>query len=141
VVSDLVFYGIDPSDPIYDVDRQEHRPGPRCGVCNGHPKANRRVGCDLEAARAADMDDPRWCVWCKRCFDLRSCATPDCLNTWVGTCGDCQAELEKLKQPRKRRGGLSPARAQKVRLSDPDRSLDLYSDEERSLEAYDEVRS
>lgn len=95
LATELAYYGINPNDPVYDLEL--HDPfarGPFCGICHRHRAINRRWRCDLEAARAAEMDDPRHCAWCCRCFDLASCVTPDCLNSWVGTCGDCQARHE-----------------------------------------------
>lgn len=136
-------YGIDPADPIYNAEDHFDRGGERCRICLNHPKHHRRATCDLEAARAAEMDDPRMCFTCRRAYDFRSCE-PVAETGWFGTCGECQAKearlVEQLRK-RHREDRLSPARAQYVVLQDPYRSLDDYSDTDLYRTAYDEVPS
>ncbi len=140
-------YGIDPSDPVYNTDDHYDRGGEsRCRVCIGHVKDHRRARCDLELARASEMDDPRICVHCRRAYDYRSCE-PDCDTGWFGTCGECQArhaEEEQRRQERiarlpRCRLSLSPARAAYVRHQFPERNLNEFSPAELYANAYDEV--
>jgi len=125
------------TDPVYRVDNQGGNVGARC-FCGGHPEANRRFWCDREAMRAYHMTEPIWCFSCRHVFERASVADPHCLNgSMVGTCGSCQGQW--VVSSTIRRGGLSVARAQKVRVSDPWRELASYSPAELFYEAYDEV--
>lgn len=127
-------YGIDVSDPVYGDDPDRVNGPPHC-FCGGHSERNRRANCDLQARRAWMMADPVWCAGCRRVFERdETDASP---GSSVGSCGSCFPG--PVESPGFRRGGLSPARARKVRLSDPSRTLSSYSTAELFYEAYDEL--
>ena len=132
-------HGIDPTDPVYDAELHSRNIGPRC-LCCQHAEANRRARCDLEAARAARMNDPLYCFTCSRVFERGSVTNPETLGeSLIGCCGECQSK--RPKSVKGRRAGLSSARARKVRHSDPWRELSSYTNDELFYEAYDEVPS
>ena len=134
---DYAAYGIDPTDSKYDTTFRSGKMPPYCW-CGGHSESEPRANCDLQARRAMEMNDPVWCPWCREVYER--CVTDAGPVSQQGTCPGCVPEHVR-PSGRRRRGGLSPARARKVFLSDPHRPLGDYSPGELVREAFDEVVS
>lgn len=99
-------------DPRYDRPVTVKHPGWLCPVCRQHPVEWRWRRCDLEVARAAEMDDPRWCLRCARAFDRRSCPVTLSAQGRRDLCGECQGVpspyrvvLGPVRMPRRARRG------------------------------------
>lgn len=90
--SEYTYYGIPgPNDARY-----RSRPevdlycAARCPACRLHLVARPVRRCDLEIARAAEMDDPRWCLRCGLAFDRRSAPVTSQARQGRDLCGPCQ---------------------------------------------------
>ena len=64
--------------------------GERCPVCRNHLVSEPVDRCQIEIARALEMDDPRWCLECGRAFERVSCAVTLSAQGQRDLCGRCQ---------------------------------------------------
>lgn len=133
LAADCARYGIDSTDKRYDTTFFTGNRPPYC-FCGNHSEREPRANCDLQARRAWAMNDPVWCPYCQKVFErIVTDASPE------SQVGCCPTHKPKPTSGKRRRGGLSAARARKVFLSDHHRSLSQYSPAELNREAYDEV--
>ena len=68
--SALAHYGIDPSDPDYGIYRADG--SQLCRVCKTHGETTKQLACDLETARAEEMErlgfEAAFCSGCRQAF-------------------------------------------------------------------------
>lgn len=134
---DYARYGIDPEAAIYRPESHTAPRYPSC-FCGQHAEKNRRANCDLQAARALEMADPVWCVYCAQVYERSEVeALPD---AQMGRCNTCAERLDAQCRPVRRR--RSPAtllgRAQWL---NPGVDLHGMSRDQIALLALDEVAS
>lgn len=91
LATEYAFYGI----PAQDDSRYASRSAVTyysgwCHVCRNHLASDPVRRCDLEIARAAEMDDPRWCLRCGLAFDRLSCSPTFSAQGKRDLCGRCQ---------------------------------------------------
>jgi hypothetical protein len=94
------FYGFDKSDPVYR-KRTPYRKGQRqCLVCRDHFVDDRRFPCDVEMARARDMESvgypATFCRGCSRAMPVRSDQ-----SDWLPKCWRCERAMAKSRRVRR----------------------------------------
>lgn len=97
------FYGIDPADPVYR-ERVPYEQGRKsCPVCQLHDARRRSFPCDVELARAADIEasgyPATFCQSCARAMPKRNDQFEFAAKCWV-----CEASTRQAR-PRSRNGG------------------------------------
>lgn len=142
LATEFTAYGIDPDDRIYDRTFDTgYRGGPLCRVCNGHSPDSPRARCDLELARAAEMDDPCFCPSCRKAFDrlTEPSAAPGARRY---RCRVCRERDERWLAARKmRRAGVSAKAMRRARWLEPELDLRGLPAEQIRRIALEEVES
>ena len=79
----IKLYGLHPSDPDYGIYRRDDSPD--CPVCRTHGQSTKKLSCDLELARANDLEqlgfEATFCHTCRQAFPAMlssSLARPQC---------------------------------------------------------------
>ena len=101
----IKLYGLDPSDPDYGIYRRDG--SDLCRVCRSHGETTKRLPCDLEMARANEMEGlgfaAAFCRGCRQAFPEMLAddeANPNCpacrpVNSMRGYVSDGHGCVEK----------------------------------------------
>lgn len=95
-------YGFDRNDPIYKHRHRDRRKGRKpCPSCGLHAATERNYPCDVQLARAADIESEGYpATFCSRC----SIAMPVRTGQIVARCWYCE-NAPKSRRPQIRNGG------------------------------------